>query len=68
MTREEARELAQAEISFVLKHDYFTNFDLDRIYHSNQGNLVDDSPKFIELFADYYMIQDSPLMRALEEK
>lgn len=65
MSYEAALELADAEISYVRENNGFRNQDLRNIYYNTDGNLVDNTDKFRDLFAKHLQISNSPLMKAL---
>jgi hypothetical protein len=66
MTYEKALELANEEINFVRSENRFRNKDLRKIYYQYEGNLIEHREQFLELFAEYIFLTESPLGKALK--
>jgi hypothetical protein len=67
MTRDEAIEIARAEISHVKETNSFTNNELQDVYYSYDQSISEDYNFVLESFVAYLIRINSPLMKALQE-
>lgn len=67
MTYEEALDKAIEEIAYIKEHNSYLTPGIKKVYYSVNRSIVEDEPFIMGLFADYFMIRDTPLYKAMSE-